>query len=101
MRPRRQRETSRALDEVDRHRDTLELEPVAQLVLDPVAVVARHETRVVDEDAEARRALVDLRGVEEIQAAAVARRWLALRTQLLDGTGEVRRRDRHGGAVRE
>ena len=42
--------------EVDRDGDALDLEPLAQLVLDPVAVVARDQPRVVDEEAEARRA---------------------------------------------
>ena len=36
-------------------RDAFEAEPLAQLVLDPVAVVARDEARIVDEEAEARR----------------------------------------------
>ena len=51
-------------------RDALEPEPLAQLVLDPVAVVARDEARVVDEEAEPRRARLHLRPVEEVEAAA-------------------------------
>ena len=41
--------------EVDRHRHALQLEPLAQLVLDPVGVVARDEAGIVDGEPEARR----------------------------------------------
>src|SRR5207237_140753 len=73
----RRRGTSRAPYEVDRHGYALQAEALAQLVLDPVAIVARDEPRIVDEDSEARWPRVDLRGVEQIQAPAVARRRLA------------------------
>jgi hypothetical protein len=48
---------SRPPPEVDRHRYPLELEPLAQLVLDPVGVVARDEALIVDEDAGRRPAV--------------------------------------------
>src|SRR5262245_26310273 len=63
-----------ALDEVDRHGDTFEVEALAQLVLDPVPVVARDEAGVVDEDAKPRRPRRHLRAVEQPQAAAALRR---------------------------
>src|SRR5262249_22195937 len=69
-------------DEVDRHGHALELEALPELVLDPVAVVAGHETRIVHEEAETRRPLLHLRAVEEVQAPAVARRRLARLAQL-------------------
>src|SRR3954453_19340891 len=61
--------TSRFLPKVDRDGDALELEAVGQLVLDPVRVVARDESRVIDEHADARRAARDLRPVEHVQPA--------------------------------
>src|SRR2546421_12692697 len=85
----RRRGTSRAPYEVDRHGYALEAEALAQLVLDPVAIVARDEPRIVDEDAEARRSRVDLRGVEQIQAPTVARRRLAAGTQILERAGQL------------
>ncbi len=72
-RRRRRRPSLGRADEVDRDGTPCELEPLAQLVLDPVAVVARDEARVVDEDAEARRARRDLRAVEEVQPLARSR----------------------------
>src|SRR5919108_696838 len=60
--------------EVDRHGHALELEVLAQPVLDPVAVVARDQARVVDEEAEARRADAGLRAGEENEGLAVPRR---------------------------
>src|SRR5919201_1690708 len=54
----------RAPHEVDRHGHALELEPFTKLVLDPVAVVARDQTGVVDEEAEARRSRPHLRPIE-------------------------------------
>src|SRR5215475_12798287 len=63
--------------EVDRDRHAFELEPVAELVLDPVAVVARNERGVVHEETEPRRPRMNLRPVEEIEPPAVPRRRLA------------------------
>src|SRR4029077_5101219 len=80
----RRRGTSRAADEVDRHGHAVELEPLTQLVLDPVGVVARGEALIVDEDAEARRPLVDLRRVQHVQALAVLRRRLAPLAELAE-----------------
>ena len=54
-----------------------QLEPLAQLVLDPVAVVARDEPRVVDGEPEARRPRRDLCAVEEVEAPLALRRRLA------------------------
>ena len=59
----------RPAPEVDDDRDALEPEPLAQLVLDPVAVVAGDQPLVVDGEAEARRPRRDLRAVEEVQPA--------------------------------
>src|SRR5512134_2537845 len=61
--------------EVDRDGDALELESRPELVLDPVAVVARHEPRVVHEDAEPRRARGRLGAVQQLQAAAALSGW--------------------------
>ena len=69
-RRRRRPRSSRPPPEVDRDRHALELEPLAQLVLDPVAVVAGDEARVVHREAEARRARRDLRAVEQVEALA-------------------------------
>src|SRR5204863_3129687 len=84
---------SRAPPEVDRHRDALELVALAQLVLDPVAVVARHEAGIVDRDAEARRARSDLRAVEKVQPLAALRRRLARLAQLAEEAVQLGRRD--------
>src|SRR5919204_3084882 len=76
-RPDRPRTTS--LNSAERNRSPpalLQLEAVSELVLDPVAVVACHEPRVVDEEAEARWPRTHLRAIEEVEAAAVARRRL-------------------------
>src|SRR5437016_6638505 len=64
---------SSAPHEVDCHWYAFQFEPITQLVLDPVAVVARHETRIVHEKAEARRPLVDLRAVQKIESPPVPR----------------------------
>src|SRR5207253_2027926 len=64
---------SRLAHEVDRDGYAFELEALAQPVLDPVAVVARDEARVVHVHAEARRARGHLRSVEQVQALAVLR----------------------------
>ena len=79
--------------EVDRDRHALELEPLAQLVLDPVAVVARHEARVVDGEAEARRPRRDLRAVQQVQPACALRRRLARLLQLAEEAVQLGGRD--------
>src|SRR5579862_9604271 len=68
--PRPETASSGSFHEVDRDRDALQVEALAQPVLDPVAVVARDEARVVDEDAKARRPHADLGAVEEVEPAA-------------------------------
>src|SRR5919108_6050764 len=68
--------------EVDRDRNSLQLEALAELVLDPVAVVARHQTGIVDEEAEARRPGANLRPVEQVQPSPVPGRRLARLAQL-------------------
>src|SRR5204862_6885501 len=78
--------------EVDRHGGTLELEPLTQAILDPVAVVARDERRIVDEEAKARRARLRLRPLQEIEPAAGARRRLPLLAQLGEEPGQLTRR---------
>ena len=87
----RRRRPSRAPDEVDRHGHALELEPLAELVLDPVAVVARDQARVVDEEAEAGRAHGRLGAVEEVQPLPVSRRRLAGPPAARRGSGSARR----------
>ena len=87
--------------EVDRHRDALQLEARAQLVLDPVAVVARHEPRVVDEDAQPRRPRRRLRRVEELEPApALAGRARPRLLELAERAVERGRRD-PGRVLRE
>ena len=88
-------------DEVDRHRHSGELEPLAQLVLDPVGVVAGDEARVVDVDPDARRARRDLGAVEQVQAPAALRRRLAGLAQLGERVVQRRRRDPAGVLLEE
>src|SRR5712691_11153905 len=90
---RRRRRTSCALHEVDVDGYAVELEALAQLVLDPVRVVARDEARLVDEDPDPRRARLDLRPVQEVQAAACLRGRLAALAQFGEEVVELRRRD--------
>src|SRR4029079_13172251 len=86
--------SSGSFHEVDRDRHAFEAEALTEPVLDPVAVVARHEPRIVDEGAKARRAHPDLRAVEEVEpAAARAARRLARLAQLREGAVQLRRRD--------
>src|SRR5207237_7459352 len=79
-----------ARDEVDRHRHAFQLEAFAQLVLDPVAVVAGHEPPVVDREAEARWARRDLRAVQEVQSLAVPGRRLPPLAQLREDAVQLR-----------
>src|SRR2546423_6664830 len=74
----------RLADEVDRDRHALEVEALAQPVLHPVAVVARHQPRVVHVDAEARRARRHLCPVQEVQPLAVLRGRLPRLAQLAE-----------------
>ena len=55
---------------------------LAQLVLDPVPVVARHEPSIVHEEPEARRPRGDLRAVHEVESPAPAARRLARLSKL-------------------
>ena len=80
-------------DEVDGDGHALEPEARAQLVLDPVAVVARDEAAVVDEEPEARRARAHLRPVEEVEAASAAPGRLARLAELLQRAVELGGRD--------
>ena len=84
---------SRACAEVDRHRHALELEPLAQLVLDPVGVVARDEARVVDGEAEARRARRRPARRRAGSGAVALGRRLARLPQLAEEAVQLRRRD--------
>src|SRR4029079_14025815 len=88
-------------DEVDRDGHALQVETAAQLVLDPVAVVARYEARVVHVDAEARRPRAHLRAVEQVQALAVPGRRLAHLAQLAQRAVQLGGRDAAGVAVEE
>ena len=67
---------------------------LAELVLDPVAVVAGDQAGVVDEEAEARRAHGRLGAVEEVQPLPVSRRGLADLPQLAEEAIQLARRDR-------
>src|SRR5207253_10043888 len=81
--PPRESASAGSCHEVDRDRDAVEAEALAQPVLDPVAVIACHEAGIVDGEAKARRAHPDLRAVEEVEpAAARPARRLARLTQL-------------------
>src|SRR5215213_8583972 len=60
-----------ALDEVHDHGHAVEAEPRPQPVLEEVRVLARHARAVVDLDREARRALADLGGVDELEPVAL------------------------------
>src|SRR3954469_13502922 len=82
--PLRRRRPSTATHEVDCDRDALEAVALAELILDPVRVVTRDQGRIVDEEAEARRAHGHLRAVEEVQPPVVARRRLAALSQLAE-----------------
>ena len=99
--PRRRRRPSRALDEVDRDRHALEVKAFAQLVLDPVRVVARDEARVVDVDPDARRPRGDLGAVEQVQPLPRLRRRLSRLAQLGERVVQRRRRDPAGVLVEE
>ena len=81
---------------------TLQAEALAQPVLDPVAIVARDEARVVHEDAEARRAHADLGAVEEVEPAPAppARRLPSL-SQLGERAVQLGRRDARDVPVEE
>src|SRR5438105_2050035 len=77
-------------------------EALAQPVLDPVAVVARDESRVVDEEAEPRGAYTGLRAVEEVEppAARPARRLPGF-AELGERAVQLGRRDPDGVPVEE
>src|SRR5215218_10183155 len=75
--------------EIDHDRDSGEVEPVAQAVLDPVTVVPGQEPRVVHEDPETRGTNGHLRAVEQVQPPAVARRARALRAKVLEEAVEL------------
>src|SRR4051812_3323650 len=79
-------------DEVDRHRDALELELLTQLILDPVGVIARHQAAVVDREAKTRRPRGHLRTVEEVEALAILHRGLAPRAEVGQEAVQLRRR---------
>src|ERR1044072_7447407 len=85
--------TGLALHEVDDQRDAVHAEAGAQAVLDVVRVVARDALARVDLDREARRALADLRGVEQLQAVALLGGRLACLDDLADEAVELGRRD--------
>src|SRR3954463_10718647 len=103
-RPRNVRKrTSGSFHEVDRDRHAVQVESLTQLVLDPVAVVARDEAGVVDEDADARRAHADLRAVEEVEPPPPARpaRGLSRLAQPREGTVQLGRREPRDMPVEE
>src|SRR3954453_8951569 len=93
MPPHRRRSRSSSPHEVDRHGYSLELEALAELVLDPVAVIARHEAGIVDEKTEARRPCRHLRSVEQIEPAPAAGWGLARLAQLGQELVQLRGRD--------
>src|SRR5262249_25782572 len=95
------RHTSRASHEIDRDGNPCEAETLADPVLDPVPVVARDQARVVDEEAEARRARGALRAVEEVQPLRAAGRRLARAAQLGQEAVQLRGRDAGGVAVEQ
>src|SRR5690349_20931296 len=78
---------------IDDDGHAFEAEPVAQLVLDPVAVVARDETGVVDREPEARRPCLDLSSVEQVEPALAFRRRLTRFLQLAEEAVELTGRD--------
>src|SRR5436190_14922661 len=78
-------EASLGSDEVDGDGHAFEPKAPAQLVLDPVGVVARDEPPVAHEEPEARGTRADLRPVEEIQPAPAPCRWLPRLAQLAQG----------------
>src|SRR5215218_2085532 len=92
-----------ALVEVDDQRDAVHAEPGPHPVLDVVRVVARYALAAVDLDREARRALADLRGVEQLQPVALLGRRLARLDRLAEEAVELGRRDpaRHPVAERD
>ena len=75
--------------------------PLAELVLDPVAVVARDEARVVHGEAEARRPRRDLGAVEQVEPLAAARGRLARLLQLAEEPVQLAGRDPAGVLVEE
>src|SRR4051812_6606316 len=82
-----------ALVEVDDQRDAVHAEARAQAILDEVGVVARHPLARVHLDREARRALADLGGVQELEPVALLGRWLARLDGLADEAVQLGRRD--------
>src|SRR5437588_1289848 len=88
-------------DEVDRDGHALEVEAPPQLVLDPVAVVARHEPRVVHVQPEARWPRLHLRSVEEVEALSVPRGRLARLAELAERAVELRGGHAPGMALEE
>src|SRR5262245_62775555 len=76
--------------EVDRDGNAFQLEALAQPVLHPVAVVARHQRWIVHEEAKARWAPARLRAVEEVQPLARALRRLTLLAQLGEKSVQLR-----------
>src|SRR2546429_8206441 len=90
---RRRRRRSRPRHEVDRHGDAFELEALTQLILDPIAVVARDVPPAVDGEAKTRRARVYLSAVED------PHRRLAPLLELPQEAVEVGGRGGWGGAL--
>src|SRR5512132_1733094 len=85
----RRRRPSSAADEVDDHGNAFEAELLAHPVLDPVAVVAGEEARVVDEEAKARRPGRDLRSIQKVEPPIVLRGPGPLLAQLAEEAVEL------------
>src|SRR5436190_957383 len=75
---------SRVRHEVDDQRDPLQRVGLAQAVLEVVGPVTVDQLAVVDLNRDPRRPLADLGGVVHAQAAATARGWRRLRSDIGD-----------------
>src|SRR4029450_7854916 len=93
MNPLLRRRSSRAAHEVDDDGHAGEIELLAEAVLDPVAVIARHEAWIVDVQAEAGRPGAHLCAIEQVEPLAEAGGARALLAQLAEEAVQLRSRD--------
>ena len=98
-RARRPAAAALAIDEVDHERHSLEVVALAQAVLDEEPVVAHDQPAIVDVEAKARRAGLDLGRIEDPQSLAAHGRRRALGLDLRDEPVQVGRRDPGAGPV--